>query len=67
MVSRSILLGAILIALASCVRTTVPPQRQPPPVPVEQPPVLPEQPPPPEPATALTAGVRPGSRLDRLR
>jgi membrane-bound lytic murein transglycosylase A len=66
---RSLWLGALLIALASCVRTVPPPQR-PPAVPAEPPrptpPPTPTPTPPPGPANALDAGVRPGPRLETL-
>ena len=55
---RSLLLLGMLLALGSCART-VPPPRQPPPVPAE-----PAPPPAPEPARAFDAGVRAGPRLD---
>ena len=54
---RSTLLGGLLLALASCVKT-IPPPRAP-----ERPPI---EAPPPEPANALEAGVRAGPRLDTL-
>ena len=70
---RPVLLGALLVVLASCVRTT-PPPRPPeppphttPPAPVTPPPVTPPvTPPPPTPANAAAAGVAAGPRFETL-
>ncbi|HEX8639835.1 MAG TPA: murein transglycosylase A [Allosphingosinicella sp.] len=67
---RSILLGAMLMALASCVRTTPPvrpaPQPTAPTRPQPAPMPTPTPPPAPEPPRALDVGVTEGPRLERL-